>query len=142
MAARSPKTSLYHIGSSKSGEFGIGNNKNQPELTKCNWSDNIQIKHIYASWRYTIIKDIDGKYYSAGDNADGACTLNDKSSEILNMTPITYFKENNIKIARVFVNNNGDAPLWQTEDGSIYASHKNNVSGCVSVEVDKNKAIN
>eukprot|EP01083_Nonionella_stella_P195281 719453_1 len=142
MAAHSPKTSLYYIGSSKKGEFGVGNNKNQPELTKCNWSENIQIKNIYASWRYTIIKDIDGKYYSAGDNADGACTLNDKSSQILNMTPITYFKENNIKISRVFVSNKGDGPFWQTEDGSIYTSYKSNLRGRAGVELDKNKAIN
>eukprot|EP01083_Nonionella_stella_P190404 705171_1 len=108
MATHSPKTSLYFIGSCKRGEFGVGNKKAQKELTKCNWSENIQIKNIYASWKYTIIKDTDGNYYSAGKNTDGACTLNDKSSEILNMTPITYFKENNIKIARVFVNNNGD----------------------------------
>eukprot|EP01083_Nonionella_stella_P312478 1117798_1 len=105
MAAHSPKTSLYHIGSSKSGEFGVGNKKAQKELTKCNWSENIQIKNIYASWQYTIIKDIAGNYYSAGKNTNAACTLNDTSSQILNMTPITYFKENNIKISRVFVNN-------------------------------------
>eukprot|EP01083_Nonionella_stella_P190405 705174_1 len=109
MAAHSPKTSLYFIGSCKDGEFGVGNDEDQPELTKCNWSENIQIKNIYASWKYTIIKDIDGNYYSAGKNTDGACTLNDTSRDIiLHMTPITYFKENNIKIARVFVNNNGD----------------------------------
>eukprot|EP01083_Nonionella_stella_P055607 146585_1 len=143
MAAHSPKTSLYYIGSSKRGEFGIGNNKNQPELTKCNWSENIQIKHIYASWRYTIIKDIDGNYYSAGYNGNGACTLNDTRDIILNMTPITYFKENNIKISRVFVNNtNGSAPFWQTEEGSIYTSYDTNLRGRAGVELDKNKAIN
>eukprot|EP01083_Nonionella_stella_P074751 202890_1 len=126
MAARSPKTSLYYIGSSKDGEFGVGNDENQPELTKCNWSANIQIKNIYASWKFTIIEDFDGNYYSAGWNGAGACTLNDKSRQISNMTPITYFKEHNIKIARVFVSNNGRAPFWQTEDGSIYTSHNNN----------------
>eukprot|EP01083_Nonionella_stella_P074749 202886_1 len=111
MAAHSPKTSLYCIGGGEKGKFGIGNDEDKPELTKCNWSENIQIKNIYASWQYTIIKDIAGNYYSAGKNTDGACTLNDKSKQILNMTPITYFKENNIKISRVFVSNNGRAPF-------------------------------
>eukprot|EP01083_Nonionella_stella_P306579 1074221_1 len=58
------------------------------------------------------------------------------------MTPITYFKQNNIKISQVFVSNYGDAPFWNAEDGSIYTSCYNNYSGRVGAEVHKNKHIN
>eukprot|EP01083_Nonionella_stella_P153174 491743_1 len=57
------------------------------------------------------------------------------------MTPITCFKKNNLKISQVFVNNNGDAPFWKTDDGSIYTSCNYNYCGCVGVKVDSNKTI-
>eukprot|EP01083_Nonionella_stella_P289429 984875_1 len=55
------------------------------------------------------------------------------------MTPITYFKQNNIKISQVFVSNRGDAPFWKAEDGSIYTS---NVFYRLGVEVDENELVN
>eukprot|EP01083_Nonionella_stella_P021445 59460_1 len=58
------------------------------------------------------------------------------------MTPITYFKQNNIKISQVFVSNWGDAPFWKAEEGSIYTSCNTNDYGRVGAEVDKNKLIN
>eukprot|EP01083_Nonionella_stella_P289428 984874_1 len=58
------------------------------------------------------------------------------------MTPITYFKQNNIKISQVFVSNRGDAPFWKAEDGSIYTSCNSNDDGRVGAEVDENKLIN
>eukprot|EP01083_Nonionella_stella_P233088 821622_1 len=58
------------------------------------------------------------------------------------MTPITYFKQNNIKISQVFVSNYGDAPFWKTENESIYTSCSSNYYGCAGVEVDRNKLIN
>eukprot|EP01083_Nonionella_stella_P022673 62701_1 len=58
------------------------------------------------------------------------------------MTPITYFKQNNIKILQVFVSNIGRAPFWKAEDGSIYTSCNSNDHGRVGVDVDKNKLIN
>eukprot|EP01083_Nonionella_stella_P203614 742877_1 len=109
---------------------------------KCGWSEKIEIRNIYASnRRYTVVEDMDGNYYSAGYNADGACTVNNESDNILNMTPITYFKQNNIKISQVFVSNsvNGNFPFWKAEDGSIYTSCN---SAPLGVEVDENKLIN
>eukprot|EP01083_Nonionella_stella_P075761 206060_1 len=85
---------------------------------------------------------MNGNYYSAGDNRGGACTVNDKSMKILNMTPITYFKQNNIKISQVFVNNRGDAPFWKGADGGIYTSCNRNIYGRVGAEVHKNKLVN
>eukprot|EP01083_Nonionella_stella_P085221 236199_1 len=85
---------------------------------------------------------MNGNYYSAGSNADGACTVKDKSESILSMTPITCFKENNLKIAQVFVSFMGFAPFWETDDGSIYTSCIDNRVGRVGVEVDRNKPIN
>eukprot|EP01083_Nonionella_stella_P085219 236197_1 len=85
---------------------------------------------------------MNGNYYSAGSNADGACTVKDKSESILSMTPITCFKENNLKIAQVFVSFMGFAPFWETDDGSIYTSCQYNLRGRVGVEVDRNKPIN
>eukprot|EP01083_Nonionella_stella_P182246 655235_1 len=58
------------------------------------------------------------------------------------MTPITCFKENNLKIAQVFVSFMGFAPFWETDDGSIYTSCQYNLRGRVGVEVDRNKAMN
>eukprot|EP01083_Nonionella_stella_P136187 414268_1 len=91
-----------------------------------------------------MVEDMDGNYYSAGYNGDGACTVNNESDEnlILIMTPITYFKQHNLKISQVFVSNYGDAPFWKAEDGSIYTSCNHNYRGCVGVEVDRNKLIN
>eukprot|EP01083_Nonionella_stella_P318082 1160854_1 len=57
------------------------------------------------------------------------------------MTPITYFKQNNIKISQVF-SSKGAPPFWKTEDGSIYTSSNNNGYGRIGVEVDTNKLIN
>eukprot|EP01083_Nonionella_stella_P084512 233979_1 len=134
---------LWCIGFNALGEFGIGNDNAQKQLMKCGWSEKIQIRNIYTSNRgYTVVEDMNGNYYSAGWNGSGACTVNDKSKYILNMTPITYFKQNNIKISQVFVSNYGDAPFWKTENESIYTSCSSNYYGCAGVEVDRNKLIN
>eukprot|EP01083_Nonionella_stella_P037617 102527_1 len=104
MAALSTKTSsflptLCCIGKNEHGVFGIGNDDAQKQLMKCGWSEKIQIRNIYASNRhYTVIEDMNGNYYSAGHNKFGACTVNDESYYVIFMTPITYFKQNNIEI--------------------------------------------
>eukprot|EP01083_Nonionella_stella_P306580 1074228_1 len=141
-------STLWCIGLNVYGQFGIGNDDAQKQLMKCGWSEKIQIRKIYASNMYTVVEDMDGNYYSAGYNEDGACTVNNESGysdSILNMTPftpITYFKQHNIKIVQVFVSNMGDAPFWKAEDGSIYTSCNDNYGGRVGVEVDENKLIN
>eukprot|EP01083_Nonionella_stella_P102575 291889_1 len=62
------------------------------------------------------------------------------------MTPITYLKENNLKIAQVFVNSMGDAPFWKTDDESIYTSCTHTwigTEGCVGIiKVDWSQRIN
>eukprot|EP01083_Nonionella_stella_P166255 555385_1 len=136
------------IGKNRHGEFGIGNDDEQKRLMKCDWSEKIQIRNIYAANRYTVIEDLDGNYYSSGWNRNRACTVNDLTiipiiyfkQNILTITPITYFKQNNIKISQVFVSNMGDAPFWKAEDGSIYTSCKESWGprGSVGVEVDEN----
>eukprot|EP01083_Nonionella_stella_P088593 247004_1 len=93
------------IGKNHEGEFGIGNKKAQKQLIKCHWRENIKIRNIYTAYNYTLVEDTDDNYYSAGYNGDGACTLKDKSENILSMTPITCLKQNNLKISQVFVNN-------------------------------------
>eukprot|EP01083_Nonionella_stella_P238579 835930_1 len=90
---------LWCVGKNQFGEFGIGNDDEQKQLMKCGWSEKIQIRNIYVSNQgYTMVEDMNGNYYSVGYNGHGACTVNDESYEILTMTPITYFKQNNIKI--------------------------------------------
>eukprot|EP01083_Nonionella_stella_P188701 696123_1 len=103
---------VCYIGKNDDAQSGIGNKKAQKQLIKCHWSDNIKIRNIYVALRYTLVEDMNGNYYSTGYNAFGACTVKDKSSYILTMTPITCLKENNLKISQVFVNNRGDAPFW------------------------------
>eukprot|EP01083_Nonionella_stella_P085272 236370_1 len=133
----SPYLSVCVIGRNHQGEFGIGNKKAQKQLIECYWSKTIKIRNIYAAHGYTLIEDMNGNYYSAGDNDHGACTVNFKSERnfILSMTPITCFKENNLKISQVFVNNRGDAPFWKTHGGSIYTSCNSNYRGRIGVEV-------
>eukprot|EP01083_Nonionella_stella_P139554 425895_1 len=114
---------------------------------QCDLSDKIQLRNILYSVyvsnnHYTVIEDMNGNYYSAGFNGNGACTVNDDSIHIFNMTPITYFKQNHIKISQVFVSNKGHAPFWKAEDGSIYTSCNSNYYGRVGVAVDRNKPIN
>eukprot|EP01083_Nonionella_stella_P275502 935650_1 len=133
---------VWCIGDNGSGQFGIGNDDVQYQLIKCGWSEKIEIRNIYAALHYTVIEDMDGNYYSSGWNGHGACTVNDESRDILKMRPITYFKQNNIKISQVFVSLYGDAPFWKAEDGSIYTSCNDNSGGRVGVEVDKNKLVN
>eukprot|EP01083_Nonionella_stella_P101716 288595_1 len=96
------------IGFNYDGQFGIGNKKAQKQLIKCHWSENIKIRNIYAAHRYTLVEGMNDNYYSAGWNADGACTVKEKSKHILSMTPITCLKENNPKISQVFANDMGD----------------------------------
>eukprot|EP01083_Nonionella_stella_P106300 306548_1 len=83
--------SLWVVGLNHQGEFGIGNKKAQKELIKCDWSQNIQIRNIHVADQYTLVEDMDYNYYAAGYNFNGACTVQDKSSYILTMTPITCF---------------------------------------------------
>eukprot|EP01083_Nonionella_stella_P147965 467663_1 len=101
-------STLWCIGKSFYGLFGIGNDDPQKQLMKCGWSETMQIRNIYASnTGYTVVEDMDGNYYSSGWNGHGACTVNNESCNILTMTPITYFRQNNIKISQVFVSNWG-----------------------------------
>eukprot|EP01083_Nonionella_stella_P026730 73621_1 len=118
MASLSTKTSsslraAWGIGQNRFGVFGIGNDDAQMQLMKCGWSDKIQIRNLYHGNNYTMVEDMNGNYYSAGYNGDGACTANNESCYILTMTPITYFKQHNIKISQVFVSNIGYAPFWK-----------------------------
>eukprot|EP01083_Nonionella_stella_P077470 211593_1 len=130
--------SVWVIGYNHEGQLGIGNKITQKQLIKCDLSENIQVRNIYTAHRYTVAETVDGNYYSSGDNSNGACTVKDKSENILTMTPITCLKENNLKISQVFVNNNGFAPFWKTDTGSIYTSCNSNLCGRVDVEVDRN----
>eukprot|EP01083_Nonionella_stella_P129375 392585_1 len=132
---------VCYIGYNNDAQSGIGNKKAQKQLIKCHWSENIKIRNIYAANGYTLVEDMDYNYYAAGLNARGACTVKDESKHILSMTPITCLKENNLKISQLFVNNNGLAPFWKTNDGSIYTSCNHNTCGCVGVKVDGNKTI-
>eukprot|EP01083_Nonionella_stella_P106295 306535_1 len=108
---------VCYIGQNDDAQSGIGNKKAQKQLIKCHWSENIKIRNIYVANQYTLVEYMDYNYYAAGYNGSGECTVSDKSRKILNMTPITYFKQNNIKISQVFVSNRGDAPFWKAEDG-------------------------
>eukprot|EP01084_Bolivina_argentea_P129553 228796_1 len=120
---------VWCIGNGTDGQFGIGDAKKCTELTKCKWSDDIQIKNIFPSARYTIFEDIQGNYYSCGYNAHNQCTLEDKTKSILNITPITWFSKNNIKISQCFPGNMEvvyNSPFWKSEDGKIYASGSDN----------------
>eukprot|EP01083_Nonionella_stella_P152435 488581_1 len=89
--------SVCVIGQNFQGAFGIGNENIQThdQLIKCHWSENIQVRNIYTADQYTLVEDTDDNYYSAGYNANGACTVKDQSSYILSMTPITCLKEHN-----------------------------------------------
>eukprot|EP01083_Nonionella_stella_P163660 539334_1 len=138
----SSRRAVWVSGCNNCGVFGIGNDDTQKQLMKCGWSEKIEVRNIYVSNHYTVVEDMNGNYYSAGYNGSGACTVNDTSRKILNMTPITYFKQHNIKIVQIFVSNEGDAPFWKAEDGSIYTSCNSNYDGCVGIEVDENKLIN
>eukprot|EP01083_Nonionella_stella_P271756 921130_1 len=153
--------SICIIGKNGEGQFGIGNKTPQKQLVKCGWSEPINIRKIYAANRYHLVETTDGNYYSAGYNGDGACTaiedtvgsagmnynyfgqctVSDDSWNILNMTPITYFKQNNIKISEVFVSNEGDAPFWKAQNGTIYTSCNSNMRGRVGAEADNAKLI-
>eukprot|EP01083_Nonionella_stella_P310782 1105670_1 len=80
---------LWYIGYNDEAQSGIGNKKPQKQLIKCHWSENIKIRNIYVANSYTLVEDTDDNFYSAGDNAQGACTVKDKSEYILTMTPIS-----------------------------------------------------
>eukprot|EP01083_Nonionella_stella_P252410 869689_1 len=91
---------LWYIGYNDEAQSGIGNKKPQQQLIKCHWSENIKIRNIHATNRYTLVEDMNDNYYSAGYNGDGACTVENKAEYILSMTPITCLKENNLKISQ------------------------------------------
>eukprot|EP01083_Nonionella_stella_P149849 476526_1 len=79
----------WFIGLNDEAQSGIGTKKAQKQLMKCHWSETIKIRNIYVANSYTLVEDTDDNFYSAGNNADGACTVKDKSKYILTMTPIT-----------------------------------------------------
>eukprot|EP01083_Nonionella_stella_P032446 88827_1 len=78
---------VCYIGQNDDAQSGLGNKKAQKQLIKCHWSENIKIRNIYVANRYTLVEDTVGNYYSAGYNGDGACTVKDKSENILSMAP-------------------------------------------------------
>eukprot|EP01083_Nonionella_stella_P137137 417331_1 len=83
---------VWCIGVNSKGELCIENKKAEKQLIKCDWSENIKIRNIYTSYYYILVEAMDGNYYSAGFNDEGACTVKDKSKYIKTMTPITCFK--------------------------------------------------
>eukprot|EP01083_Nonionella_stella_P026294 72321_1 len=94
-----PYRYVLYIGQNDDAQAGIGNKK-----------------HLRCTSIHALIEDMDGNYYSSGYNRDGACTMGTDQGDsdcILTMIPITYLKENNLKIAQVFVNSMGDAPFWK-----------------------------
>ena len=119
-------TLLYAVGKNTAGEFAINHSKNLEKLTNLHIAiddDNIihihkLIKNIHCGFGYNIYSDNKNKYWAAGQNVNGECAIKNNHHQLLNMTPIKYFEQNNIHIRKVCINVSGSSTFWITNDVS------------------------
>ena len=119
--SRSEKVIILFAGYNHFSEFD-GDDSKQPIKELSKYKSN-SFNKIFCANAYTIFAD-DGfkNIYSVGYNSFGQCSLaTDKYEFSINkITPITFFKDNNITIKNICTNHGGDAVFYITTDDKLY----------------------
>eukprot|EP01084_Bolivina_argentea_P103053 184615_1 len=111
----------------------MGHKNNITQLTSL--VNNININTIHCGNDFIIYNTKDA-YYSAGYNVDGQCALDKNDENILTYKMIEYFNKINVKVDKIFVNNEGWSVFWQTNNKRIYA---NGMNSCYQLGLNDNK---
>jgi len=114
---------VFFIGYNGNGEFGSGNTDSVDKLTPF---PNKSITKIFPSRMNTIYADNNfDNIWVAGFNKYGQLGSNTNSASILNLTPLTYFTDNNIKIKNISVAITGDTTFFFTNSNKVYGTGSN-----------------
>eukprot|EP01084_Bolivina_argentea_P122637 217312_1 len=117
------KNQIFVIGSSYSGEFGLGPVQELDKLTNVVCHHNIT--QIYSGYSFAIYTDSETKIILAA-GADGyhQCAIG-RNDDPTTLTAVTYFHDHNIKINRIFVNVASECSFWKTNNNNVYGSGRN-----------------
>ena len=122
-ANNSPK--VFIIGYNAKGEAGMGYTHEIKQLTEL--KTNNLITKIHPSYRYTIYTDDEfNNILVAGRNKYGQLGLNTNGEPITTLTPLTFFKDKNIKIKKICVSINASTTFFMTTNNEIYGCGENN----------------
>ena len=119
-------TEVFVIGDNMFGEAGLDHTDKIKQLTQI--KTNTLITKIYPSSRYTIYTDDEfNNILVAGWNKFGQLGINTNGESITTLTPLTFFKDKQIKIKKIFVSITGIGftTFFLTTDGKIYGCGKN-----------------
>ena len=87
-------------------------------LTKCPHTGIDKILSAYSQTIYT--NDDYTKIWTAGFNCVGQCGVNNTTNSIITkLTQIEYFKQNKLKINKIFINITGCACFFLTDDKKL-----------------------
>eukprot|EP01084_Bolivina_argentea_P156205 272210_1 len=117
------KHSVYAIGSNSNGQCGVGHSNAIDELTELGKIQ--KFRNIVTGYDWFICSDDKNNYFAAGSNRDGQLGLGMCSKQELEFKQIKYFKNNNVKIKKVFASNYGWTTFWLTENDEIYGCGHN-----------------
>ena len=125
MATKSAKqTIIFCVGSNCDGDLGLGHNDKQHQLTESDLDPSIT--KVYAFPSVAIFSNDDhSKLWASGANWYGQLGIGKKISDINTPKPITYFKKNQIKIAKICQYNDGNCIYYITNKGQLYYTGQN-----------------
>lgn len=85
---------------------------------------------VHSGYGFSIFSNDNlSRLWSVGNNRYGQCCVNKTSREIKQLTEITYFKRNGIKLQRIAVNPMTLAVFFISEKGTLYGAGKNKLLG-------------
>eukprot|EP01084_Bolivina_argentea_P107269 191796_1 len=114
---------MYVIGANKQKDSGLNHSQPIETLTKIN-VNNENITKAYCGNEFTIFSNSNhSNIWAAGNNTNGQCSVNEKQKNILNLTPIDYFKKHNIQIKTISVGCN--VSFYITNQHKLYGSGNN-----------------
>ena len=121
---RSNRPNVFIIGYNGNGEAGLGHTDTIKQLTEI--KTNKLITKIYPSNLNTIYTDDQfNNILVSGHNKYGQLGVNTNGENITTLTPLTFFKDNNIKIKNIFVSITAYTTFFLTTDNKVYGCGAN-----------------
>ena len=108
--------------------------KSWKTLTK--WKPNLKIKSMTLGHDHKIFTTNDGKLICDGNNNWGQCGVETLGAD-LKLVEIQFFKNQNIKIKKLFSSPCSNHTLWQTQNNQIYVSGWNKRNQCGVPDIEK-----
>ena len=131
----STANSVYFVGFNP-GSFGLGHSNNLKKLTKC---PNKSIQRVYSGNGHCIYADDDlTNLWGSGYNEEAQLCIHPKTNCITSYEPITYFRDNNIKISKICTNVVSVQTWFIDHEGQLYVCGNPSMGklGIASSEID------